>query len=302
MVKPSLGIVLGMLVMFGTRTVLAASEPVRVAVDWSAISDATIDRCNLTGLQSLLLQTLIEAGYAVVDITDSRAIRVTIGEEAARFGVVGSFENARATRSVRLPQRCDGTIGIDLQSAVRAVADELRHVATPAPPPAPAPIVITQAPAPAPQPRLTLSVGGGVSGSTTSSLFAMPMVRASRWTRELYLAVQLDVATRSQHDVIVVEPVLSLSGGRRLVHSGAFAIAVGASAGLLGHVFTTDGDSGGHVDARFGVPVDVSYAMVTLTAMPTMRLRPVTYRTDDAIAYRADRFGLLVALAVSFDI
>ena len=57
-----------------------------------------------------------------------------------------------------------------------------------------------------------------------------------------------------------------------------------------------------HIDGRFGVPVDISLKPVTLSAMPFARLRPVTHRTTDGVAYQADRFGLLLVLTASFDL
>lgn len=224
-----------------------AVEVRTVSIDWSAIAEQTVARCNLTLLQSMLLQALIEAGFAVVDMPIERTIRLTLRD--GRSGILIDAERAGAVakRAVGLDRRCDSTIGVELQAAAIAAARDVESL-TPLPPdvvPAPPPSLGEEPPRdqelerhttwtrpthdfvvdPVPTVRDTTErspsawfgrVGAGVVASRTGSPFvgvALQLVRAARrWS----FGLNLDVAVRSGGSVRVVEPAL---GPARLAQS-----------------------------------------------------------------------------------
>ncbi len=48
------------LVLLSGTSAAAADARLEVSVDWSGVSDALIKRCDLSGLENLLLQTIVD--------------------------------------------------------------------------------------------------------------------------------------------------------------------------------------------------------------------------------------------------
>jgi len=49
-----------------------------VALDWSAVSPELLARCHLRGLETLLLQALIERNYAIVGMAGTEDVELTL--------------------------------------------------------------------------------------------------------------------------------------------------------------------------------------------------------------------------------
>ncbi|MEZ0315028.1 MAG: hypothetical protein ACAI38_24930 [Myxococcota bacterium] len=296
---------------------LAAAPELRPAmVDWSGVSDATVRRCNLGLLQSLLLQGMVESGFAVVDAVGPRVIQVTLIERKGGIAVEARRDDVVARRRVPVPQRCDSTIGVELQAAARATATEVeeqtRFIA-PVPastaPTAPlwadsprAPVETVQAEAPRASttrewsgPRGRIGLGAGLSSAESpfAVLTGQLGVRYGGW----WVAACVDAALRDSLGVIVLEPALGPEVSR-LTRVGFADMSIGLAVQLLGHAFWRDDDRGGHLDVRVSAPLRVEHATsgFGIALVPTFRLRPVEHRVGDDLAYRVRHVGGLVAI------
>ena len=287
-----------------------------VTVDWSAVSDTTVRRCGLGLMQSLLLQGMVESGFAVVDATGPTVIRVTLREQKLAIVVEARRDEVVATRKVMVPARCDSTIGVDLQAAARATAREVeeqtRVVASapagqrPTSPfwadPVAKPVEnLQEATTPRSGPREWSGprgrVGVGAAMSSADSPFAAITgqlgVRYGGW----WVAAAIDASLRDSLGVIAFEPALGPEISRT-TRVGFADVSLGVALQVLSHVFWRDGDRGGHVDARVSVPLRFEHATtgLGLAVVPSFRLRPVEHRMGDELAYRVRHVGGLLAI------
>ncbi len=301
------------LLMIATAAVGPDLRP--VMVDWSGVSESAVQRCNLALLQTLLLQGMVESGFAVVDTLGPRVIKVTLRERKGAFLVDAQRDDVVAKRRVPIPNRCDSTIAVDLQAAARATALEVEEQ-TPTPPPTsnapvapfwadrPPPVVedvrVQAAPVSTsarawtgPRGRVGLGASMSSSGSPFAALTAQIGARYGGW----WLAASLDAAVRDSLGVIVLEPALGPELSR-LVSVGNVQLGIGLSAQLLSHRYWRDDGGGGHFDARFSAPLRVEHATsgVGLALVPSVRMRPVEHRIGDELAYKARLLGFLAAI------
>lgn len=299
----------------------AALRP--VMIDWSAVSDATVQRCGLGLLQSLLLQGMVESGFAVVDTAGPQVIKVTLRERKGAVLVEAQRDDVVARRRVAVPVRCDSTIGVDLQAAARGTALEVEQVVKERQPPPPAnsepvtppptsplwaeptpsraeplraevvaPEIHERGPA-----RIRGRLGAGVALSHADSPFVAVTAQLGGRFGGWSVAASFDGALRNSLGVTVFEPALGPEVSR-IVRLGGMELGVGAAVQLLGHAFWRDDDRGGHLDVRFSVPVRLEHAGtgIGLALVPNLRLRPVEHRVGEDVAYSIGHFGGLAAL------
>ena len=283
---------------------LAALPP--VSVDWSGVSDATIERCDLSGLESLVLQGMVDEGYAVVRSIPPDGIALVIRAEAGRFTVEGTRSDRHATRAVVIPSPCDSTIQVEILAGMRAVSEELSVEVKVEPPKQTSTSTIAQPPIAIAEP-LPWRISGGV-GAVLPSETGMFTVRAGvrrRIAEVWFLGVLLEGSVRPSRGVVVFEPVLAAQGVWELWSSASgIAVLIGLEAGLLGHVFTREGDTGGHADGRFGLLIEGRLPVLgaTLLVLPYIRMIPVRQEVFGVTAFEAGHFGAVFALSVSFDL
>jgi hypothetical protein len=281
----------------------AESERYDVAVDWSRVPDEAITRCGLSGLESALLQALVDEHYAVVKEADVRGVRVTIDVDGSAFRVRAEHRSETVRGDVPIPTPCDSTIEVDLvdrmMRAVREVIARARAAETP--------------PVLAAGPTLDDSAtadGGGwwlsagpmlVSPGSTSWLFG---VRVSiRRLLPFGLAAGLvgEAAMRAPSGLVLAEPVLAVIVTKMISAGGALELGVGGEAALLAHLYQRDDGGGGHLDARFGLPLEVKTPILGagLALVPYFRVREVQHRIGDDIVHDGRAFGVLLTLFVS---
>lgn len=291
---------------------LAAALP-QVSVDWSEVPDAVIARCGLAGLEAMVLQGMVDEGYAVVRSIPEDGIALVIRSDGDRFTVEGARAERRASREVPIPARCDSTIQVEILAALREVGGELRlepaelrpaapvETATAAAPPAIAAPVETEE-----RPPWRIWGGFGAVLPSGTGMFALRAGVRRRIEDVWFLGLLLEGSVRPTSDVLVFEPVLAAQGVFEIWSSASgIAVLTGIEAGLLAHLFSRSGEGGGgHVDGRFGVFIEGRLPILgaTLLILPYVRLRPVRQQVGVETAFEARHFGAVFALSVSFDL
>lgn len=269
---------------------LLAITATPVAVDWSQVPDAVIERCELAGLETVLLQELIEAGYAVVADSGARGISLEIRVRGAGFDIVTRRGAEVRSERVHIPEPCDSTIGFSLANAATAALASFEVIEPPAPPP------------PGADWAFQASAGGVFPGST----FALAAVRVGvvrRLPASLGAGLVFEGSVRSADGLVVSEPMLAVQLLWRAIEDGPLRVSAGLELGVIGHVFSREGDSGGHVDGRFGVPITLALEAVpiALFIVPHTRLVPVLHRSSGDITYEAEHLGLVASIGVHLD-
>ncbi len=92
----------------------AAASILHVAVDWSAVPDAVIERCDLWGLEGFLAQRLVEEGYAVVSQDQTPDVVVAVTATETVLEIEAHDANATARRQVMLSDPCDHSLLLEL--------------------------------------------------------------------------------------------------------------------------------------------------------------------------------------------
>ncbi len=303
-----------MIAVFASSPELSAAEGdvVRasrrsVSLDWSGVSETTVQRCKLRGLQNLLLQSLVETGHAVVGVGSREDISVVIADAPAALQVSVTRQSERLQRVVAVGARCDSTVALELKNAVEGLLEQLSTEPPPEPPPPappPAPVVVAVAPPAPPAPRddWRFTLGGGATilrSPTFAPTLRATVVRAlgDRWG----LGVALDGSFVHRLGLWVIEPVASAHADVTLVKSGDVAFAVGLEVGALAHIYNLDQERRGvRMSGRVGVPLELRGPFhINLNVIPFLRMTPVTHRVDGQTAFDAGRAGLELALVVA---
>jgi len=283
----------------------AADARLEVSVDWSAVSDQLIDRCDLTGLENLLLQSIVDEGYAVAGEVGNRGIEVEMLEKGQLILVSARAAGNEEADTLAVPKRCDSTIQVELiRIVLELIAAVAPHVEEPpvsvvAPPEQPP--LLPELPADL---GVEVALGGVVPGSTS----LLPWLRATLWGRahERFLwGVALESAFATNDDPFVAEPALAAQARYRVLDTD-LRVDIGIEAALVGHVFARDDlDTDGHVDARFAVPIAVAIPEWSLGAviLPTVRLRSVEHRRAGGdTVFRSSRWGVILGVFWTHDL
>jgi hypothetical protein len=276
----------------------------QVSVDWSSIPDAVIARCDLSGLEAMVLQGMVDEGYAVVRSVPPGGIALMIRADDDQFLIEGARNERTARLRVAIPRECDSTIQVEIVAAMRTVSDDL-SAELPLPETRTATIA-EPTPAPIAEP-LSWRLFGGVGAVLPSAtgMFAIRLGARYRIEEVWFAGLVLEGSVRPTSGVTVYEPVLAAQGVFELWSStSGIALLIGLEAGLLAHLYSRDDGSGGHADGRFGVLFEGRLPILgaTLSVLPYVRLIPVRQQVGSEDAFVAHHFGVVLALSVSFDL
>lgn len=299
----SLGTALGL--ALACATTHGARE---VSVDWSAVPDEVIARCELDGFEAAMLQGMVDEGYAVVRRAPPDGVRLELTWIEGRFIVRGYRLDRTLARDVAIPNTCDATMQVELLDRMVQVAAELSR----SPPPpvrtatvtAPVPVPVPP-PAP-PHPRWRISAGAGAVLPSGTAMLAIRAGVRHRIETAWQVGLLVEGSVRSAESVLVFEPVLAAQAVYELVSTaGGLGVLAGLEAGLLGHIYSReDTGTGGHADGRFGLVLEGRLPVLgaTLLVLPYIRIRPVRQQVGTKTAFAARHFGAVVALSLSFDL
>jgi hypothetical protein len=289
-----------------------------VALDWSGVSGQTVEKCLLTGLETLLLQALLEEGYAIVAPGTACELTLHISEKPGRLVVTATSQGLEEQRTIPLPRDCDSTIQLDVvryaRLTLRTLSSRLSANSIPAaslPPAAPGGTTVASEPsAPAAATRgeplgWWFLAGAGIAGVSLRSQLATVQVTARHpWGRGFDLGGTLELSVGHPNDLWVAEPVLGARVSRPLYRGEGLALAAGAGAGLLVHAYSgPQGKHGGFTTGRLEVPIEIvmARAHLALTIMPYWRMTPVTHLRGETTIFRADRAGASLFLQIMID-
>jgi hypothetical protein len=257
-----------------------------VAIDWAAIPDSLSARPCLRGLESRLLQTLVDARWAV--IAERERADVVVELVARDGGIDFAARSARgsAARRVVLPKVCDETVQLELAYALQGAADELRATlvesATPAAPP---PSEVGW--------RLHVDAGAVVPGlDFPSGLAGVTAVLPS-----LPAAVRFECSLRGGNGVFVVEPAVAGQLRLKLSHLPVPA-HVGTEVAVLAHIASRDEGVVGHADGRLRIFAGAGWEGLRFELGPYVRAKPVVHRVGGRRVHESGRLG--TTLAVTF--
>jgi hypothetical protein len=259
-----------------------------------------IERCDLSGLEAMVLQGMVDEGYAVVRSVPPDGIALVIRAVDGRFTIDGQRAERSASRAVIIPAPCDSTIQVEILAGMREVSQELSiEIAKTATVSAPIEAAIAE--------PLPWRISGGV-GAVLPSETGMFAIRAGvrrRIAEVWFLGLVLEGSVRPSSRVLVFEPVVAAQGVLEVWSSASgIAVLIGLEAGVLAHLFKRDESSGGHVDGRFGLLLEGRLPVLgaTLLVLPYLRLIPVRQEVFGSTAFEAGHFGAVFALSVSFDL
>jgi hypothetical protein len=281
-------------------SVLGPRAPIHVTVDWSGVPDKTVERCGLVGLQAMLLQTLLESGFAVVEQNESAQISLEIRERRQRLVLVARGRGILRRVSLGIPRKCDGTIQYPLQRATLSVLRQLQADW----PPAPAEdsdvrVQLVRQPSHDVKPLIRV-------GATSSSV-AIPFVMLGGGlgvflTRRASIWVVGEVALRKASNLTLMEPALDVSIRSELGYTGPIGWRFGIGLAILGHAYFTSGKGSGHVDVQARAPLTLVWQEVGifLELATRMRTRPIAYTVDGEQTYDSSRLGVAVSLGYLF--
>jgi len=278
----------------GERT---APDPVEVAVRWSGISDATLERCGFNGLENYLLQGMIDAGYAVAAEVDERGIRLQLAEAEGGITVRGALGGHTQEVVVPLDPRCDATIQIALVDAARAVADTLAAKKIPVVSAQP-----TVAPLLEPDPvdrggKSRWMVGvGGIAASRRNQLIAARGAWRFDFTSALACGPFAELGVASTGPLLASEIGLGGQALWQVSQGGWMAVDAGVELAVLEHLFDRDDlGFGGHTEMRAGLVLEAiaTASGVGGTAVLTWRSAGVQHWIDERLVYDAGHWGFL---------
>ncbi len=276
----------------------------QVSVDWSEVPDAVIARCDLSGLETMVLQGMVDEGYAVVREVPPDGIALTIRADDTRFEIEGRRGERRSQVVVPIPRPCDATIQIEILSRMHEVSDAL-GVETALPPAGTSTATEREPPVSAAPADWRISAGVGAVLPSATGMFAIRAGVRRRIVDAWSAGLVLEGSVRPARGVTVFEPVVAAQAVLELWSSrSGIAVLAGVEAGLLAHLFSREGARGGHLDGRFGLILEGRLPVLgaTLLVLPYLRLRPVRQDVGPDTVFEAHHFGVVIALSMSIDL
>ncbi len=303
----SIFLVLGIIAL----PVVSAKAVRPVAVDWSGVSDQTIEQCRLRGLEGLLVQALIEEQYAVVDRVDENGISVAVTAGPASFELRVSSQGVVQHDWIDIPRPCDSSISLDIVQRVTAMTRAVDAKTGGAA----AASTVETAPPPASKRTIDEQRGPAVSRSPLEIDFQLafpghltPLLGGSLQLHidlgAAFLTIAPECTVRKQTDLTLFEPALAAGIGKTLGGLRPFAFDIGLEAAGIVHLYSSRfadvSETGGHVDGRIGLPlaVTVGRGRASITAMPYLRFLRLEHFFGESRAYTSERWGILVRVGV----
>ncbi len=288
------------------------STALRVAVDWSRVSPIVVRRCGFEGFGSLLLQYLLEAGYAVIEQSESPTdARIQISEEEQVFRVRVRLGGLTRQRSVSFGQKCGSSRQFEL---IRMAISELealvahltranaKRIAKETPDHTVEEDVHTQGDPQrlAESPHRVWSFEVEATVLIPGSGFLLPRVGSGisiLFGDFVALGLLLELTGMLYGQIEVFEPGVS-ARLMFLVELGRVMIRIGGEATGVVHIASGWGRTNNHLDARFGLPLELGWDGLGLGAVvaPHVRLFEVRHRVDGRSAFFADIWGVSVGL------
>jgi hypothetical protein len=267
----------------------------RVALDWAEVPDRLIRRCRLTGLQSLVLQHVVESGRAVVDVgrAPDVVVHITAGDD--RIGIEARGADRASAREIPIPAACDSWIQLDVAHAVVQALEAWADARTPSHASAATSIAPPEPAQDAPG-RVRLGAGVSILSGEVVPHAALELVPFTA----LPAAVAVEVAGTAVGELVIVEPSLAARVEPSLM-LGEVRGRVGFEAALLVHTFRFSArDRGARLYARLAVPVAIGTASDGLTVSVTPWFRPtaVEHRVEGGEDFDSGRFGVSLRVTV----
>jgi hypothetical protein len=287
---------------------VGSAEPaaLNVSVDWSRISDDLVGRCKLKGLESLLLQGLVDGGFAVVRDAGSSGIRARLAETATSVVIEADLPPFSERRTIALLPRCDSSLQLDLVFQLVEIAKSLRRQVAPdeASRWTPASPVVQVNPVkaivPAPSREWQLAVGPDLAG-LVDLLLRLHVARRLVTLGDLSIRGTLSLAIARPSGILIAEPGLATHLLWYVGDWSGLRIHIGAGGGLYAQWFWDERGNGGYVDERLEVPLEIAWQRFSLLIMPYARRVAAEHTLGGKRIFATDFMGIATLAAIAID-
>ena len=293
----------------------AHAEQTRVAVSWSGVRDAEVERCGLSRLRAGTIERLVGAGYAVVERVE-RVERVEGAEGSGVQVTVASTDNAlrvhvqdgALSRDAQLDATgCDATFVLDVISRITELVDEVVRAAPP--PAATGSLRASAEPAPA-EPRSPASEPLAANDTQRDPLQAeLDFTARANPSPDYQLGgglglrlrlpagwesgARAELTAHAARGVTVLEAFLGVSGAYQPSLPG---LAPYLELGPVLHHAASDARSVTRLDALLAAGVQLSLGHLLAQLLVYGRLRSIAHRVGTDTAFDTGRFGLVLRL------
>jgi hypothetical protein len=263
----------------------ARAEQSRVAVDWSRVTDADVERCGLSRLRAGTIERLVDGGYAVVGTGQPGAIGVEVSSvpRGLRIRVSGAA-NAR-DETIELEKTCDTTTVLDVIARIFELVAEVDRERPRAARPLPAPVPVTDW-----QGAIDFTarandspdvlLGGGVAARARFPAGWEPGIRG-------------ELAGNAHLGVTILEPFVGLTAAWQPDRRGAGPYL---ELGPVLHLASSDVLSVVEPDVLFGAGLQVSVSHILAHVLVTARLRRFEHRVGADVAYDTGHLGMVLRI------
>jgi hypothetical protein len=285
----------------------AARPKMPVAIDWSGVPDELIQRCRLAGLEDLLLQVLIQGGYAAVAEPGPDGFLLLLQPQPGGLVVAGRWHGEQVRLAVPISAVCESTIAVEILHAARQALSALavKREAVLAPPrqvvPATTTAGVDSTPSElvAPPNAWSGALGAGAVVGSSPILPALRGLAWRSWVHGTQIGAAVEVTAVRSRGMWVAEAMAAARVARAAGPWLGVVATCGLEAGLLGHLNYFDRNQrGAYLTARVGLPLELVHpaSHLGIFVLPFFRLTPVQARVDSRTAYQAGYFGGEVGL------
>jgi hypothetical protein len=278
-----------------------AQEPVRVAVDWSEVRDADVERCGLARLRAGTIERLVARGHAVVETVDASGIQVSVASTADALQVRVQSGDVSRVETLPAGETCDATFALE---AIARIAELVEEVARARPQPLAADVELgpVQVTAPAAEPaeghdararvQAALDLTARFNESPDFLLGGGVGVRvrhAGSWESGL----RAELTGNGALGVTVMEAFLGATAAYQPALPG---VAPYLELGPLLHLGSSDARSQVELDGALGAGVQLSLGHLLAHLLLQGRLRSFEHRVGEETAHDTGRIGVVVRI------
>jgi hypothetical protein len=288
-------------VLYGVGARAQAPELTRVAVDWSRVSDADVERCGLSQLRAGTIERLVDEGHAVVETIDPGGIRVAVASTPAGLNVHVEGAGVARDETLHAGKRCDATFVLEVISRISELVDEVAEARRARPPTAP-----VQAPPPAnaptaqapPPPPARSAVQGSIDATLRINespdwLLGGGLGVRARLPAGWEAGARVELLGAAHLEVTVMEGFVGVVGAWQPHLPG---VGPYLELGPVLHRASSDARSEVELDAALAAGLQLGFGHLLGHLLVYGRLRSFEHRVGGETAFDTGRVGLILRI------
>ncbi len=266
----------------------ARAEQARVAVDWSRVTDADVERCGLSRLRAGTIERLVDGGYAVVATGQTGAIGVVVSSVQGGLRIHVARGGEARDETLELGKACDTTTVLEAIARIFELVTEVDRAR---------PRAQERPRAPEAVPVATDWQGSidftARANDSPDVLLGGGLAARARFPTGWEPGARAELAGNGHLGVTILEPFIGVTAAWQPDKRGAGPYL---ELGPVLHLASSDVLTVLEPDVLLGAGLQVSVSHILAHVLVTARLRRFEHRVGADVAYDTGHLGMVLRI------